>query len=116
MARLSARRRRRFFYERHCVVRHDAAAIELLPRPLPRWSASSAASRNPGAWRRPGRLADCAGRDAQPVAVARAGDEQLTCAQIDDEVAEIPRVKRLSNDSGKLGRNAGVPAVGAILF
>lgn len=62
-------------------------------------------------------LGGCAGRDAQPVSISRAGDEQLSCAQIDGELNEmLPRVKKLSNDADKLGRNAGVAAVGAILF
>lgn len=62
-------------------------------------------------------LAGCAGRTPSPVSAVRAGDEQLTCAQIDGEVNDfVPKVRKLSNDADKAGYNAGIAAVGAIIF
>jgi outer membrane murein-binding lipoprotein Lpp len=61
-------------------------------------------------------LAGCAGRDAQPVSASRAGDEQLTCAQIDGEINDFaPKVRKLSNDADKAGYNAGITVV-SVLF
>lgn len=62
-------------------------------------------------------LVGCAGRTPAPVSAVRAGDEQLTCAQIDGEVNDfIPKVRKLANDADKAGYNAGIAAVGAIVF
>jgi len=62
-------------------------------------------------------LAGCAGRDAHPVAAVRTGDQDLTCTQIDGEANDmLPIVRKLSNDSDKAGYNAGIAAVGAIVF
>ncbi len=62
-------------------------------------------------------LTGCAGRTPAPVSAVRAGDEQLTCAQIDGEANDfIPKVRKLSNDADKAGYNAGIAAVGTIVF
>lgn len=62
-------------------------------------------------------LTGCAGRTPAPVSAVRAGEQQLTCVQIDGEVNDfIPKVRKLSNDADKAGYNAGIAAVGAIVF
>jgi len=61
-------------------------------------------------------VAGCAGRSANPVSSVRAGDEQLTCAQIDGEANEmLPVVKKLSNDADKTGYNAGITTAAILL-